>query len=86
MSIDVLRVCPVHGQTDHYVNFGGRDFCSRCLGDKLAALGVSEVTMTTIDREEVISGPQVTCECCGVQRTHTQNACPICGYHRQKAP
>lgn len=81
-----MKVCPKHGRIDTPFRIGSRDFCEECLADKLVELGVSEAKMKTIDREREISGPRIECECCGAQRPHTQDACPVCGHQPPRAP
>ena len=80
MSIDVVKVCPIHGRTDETVAFCGKDYCPKCLAAMFADHGVHEAKMRTIDRERIVKGPKVECECCGGERPDTPDACPICGY------
>lgn len=86
MSIDVVRMCRKHGQIDTTFRIGGRDFCEKCLADKLVELGLDEAKMKTIDRERALHGPKVKCESCGGDRPHTQDACPICGHQATPDP
>lgn len=86
MSIDLVRVCPLHGRIEDTVTFCGKDYCPECLEAMFADHGVREVKLTRIDTERIANGPKVECECCGGERPDTQDACPICGHQSKRDP